>query len=308
LAAPLLRAAPTKPRRMETLRKMEMVMGPLPSRPRSAPSIEVQEETKIDNLIRQRLTYSVEDGDAVPAYMFVPDTKKRKAAVVCLHQTTRIGKAEPAGFGPKENLHYALELAKRGLVTLAPDYPNFGDYKIDVYSRGYASATMKGIVNHMRAVDLLAAHPQVKAKHIGAIGHSLGGHNALFLAAFDERVKAVVTSCGFTAFAKYYKGDLTGWSHPGYMPRIASMYHKSPAEMPFDFPDVLSAIAPRALFVNAPVNDANFDVSGVKDCLAAVKDQFPAAKLIARYPDSEHDFPLEVRQKAYRFLESSLEA
>ncbi len=38
------------------------------------------------------------------------------------------------------------------------------------------------------------------AKRIGVIGHSLGGHNAIFTATFDERLKAVVTSCGFTGF------------------------------------------------------------------------------------------------------------
>ena len=44
-------------------------------------------------------------------------------AMLCLHQTTKIGKEEPAGLGGNPNLHYALHLAQRGYVTLAPDYP-----------------------------------------------------------------------------------------------------------------------------------------------------------------------------------------
>jgi len=40
--------------------------------------------------------------------------------------------------------------------------------------------------------------------------HSLGGHNTLVLAAFDERVKAMVTSCGFTSMRKYDNGNLAG--------------------------------------------------------------------------------------------------
>ena len=51
------------------------------------------------------------------------------------------------------------------------------------------SATMKGIVNHRRAVDLLASLPEVDPRRIGVIGHSLGGHNSLFVAAFDPRIK-----------------------------------------------------------------------------------------------------------------------
>jgi hypothetical protein len=109
----------------------------------------------------------------------------------------------------------------------------------------------------------------VDRKRIGSIGRSLGGHNSLFLAAFDPRVSAVVTSCGFTSFPRYYGGDLTGWSHEGYMPRIAARYGKSPDRMPFDFPEVLASIAPRSVFISAPVRDTNFDVEGVRECVQA---------------------------------------
>jgi len=197
-------------------------------------------------------------------------------------------------------------LARRGYVTLAPDYPNFGDYTFDPYAHGYLSATMKGIVNHQRALDLLAALPQVDAKRMGVIGHSLGGHNSLFLAAFDPRVRVTVTSCGFTAFARYYQGDLTGWSHRGYMPRIATEYGKSPARMPFDFSDVLAAISPRAVFVNAPLHDANFDVTGVRETLAKVERRFKRGRLEVAYPDRGHEFPPDIREQAYRFIDRQL--
>jgi hypothetical protein len=81
----------------------------------------------------------------------------------------------------------------------------------------------------------------------------------------------VVTSCGFNAFAKYYGGDLTGWSSDKYMPRIAERYGKDPKRMPFDFTELLGAIAPRPVFINAPTGEDNFEVSGVKDCLAAAR-------------------------------------
>jgi len=286
------------------LTRMEEVMGPLPKTDHSAPRVEVMEEVRLEKYIRRKITYLVETGDAVPAYLLIPhQRKKRSAAVLCLHQTVKTGKEEPVGMGGKPNLHYAQELAERGYITLAPDYPNFGDYRIDVYAKGYASATMKGIFNHIRAVDLLVSMPEVDPKRIGVIGHSLGGHNALFVAAFDPRIKAVVTSCGFTSFAKYMKGDLTGWSHKGYMPRVAEVYGRSAARMPFDFPDVLNAILPRAIFINAPLRDSNFDVSGVRDCVAAAKG---GSQIVAVYPDAEHDFPPAERMESYRFLDHQL--
>ena len=52
---------------------------------------------------------------------------------------------------------------------------------------------------------------------------------------FDERVKVAATSCGFNSFRKYMGGNLSGWSHNGYMPRIKERYDCDPAKMPFDF-------------------------------------------------------------------------
>lgn len=280
----------------EIRKAMEEVMGPLPVRPKRAPAVEVLAEVEVaEGLIRRKIEI---DGE-IPAYLFLP-AGPATAAVMCLHQTTARGKAEPAGLAGLPTLHYALELASLGFVTVAPDYPNFGDYTFDPYAAGFASATMKGIANHMRVVDLLTS---LAGNRLGVIGHSLGGHNSLFVAAFDERIRAVVTSCGFTSFRKYYGGDLTGWSHKGYMPRIATVYGKSPERMPFDFDDVLTAIAPRPVFVNAPLRDANFDVTGVDDCVARAASP---GRITVRHPDAAHSFPDAIRQEAYGFLRSAL--
>ncbi len=299
-------------RREQILSAMQEVMGPLPKDPGKAPEFAVLAETVFPHFIRKQIRFASGDGDFVPAYLFIPvQTRHPAPAVLCLHQTIEIGKGEPAGLDSRTNLHYALELAEQGYVTLAPDYPGFGDYHVDPYAMGYASATMKGIRNHRRAIDLLVSMAEVDPRRIGVIGHSLGGHNALFLAAFDSRIAAVVTSCGFTSFAKYYGGDLTGWSHRGYMPRIASVYDKSPQKMPFDFSDVLVAIAPRPVFINAPVHDANFDWTGVDDCVRSAQSVYtgvfhrPRALRVA-HPDSPHDFPPQVRKQAYAFIAEAL--
>jgi dienelactone hydrolase len=294
-------------RRRELRAAMELVMGPLPRAKKAPLDVSVIETVDLAGFVRKKITYTAEKDDRVPAFLLIPQNLRGRApAMLCLHQTVRIGKAEPAGLGGNPNLHYARELAERGYITLAPDYPNFGDYAIDVYQRGYSSATRKAIFNHMRAVDLLRSLPEVARDRIGSIGHSLGGHNTLFLAAFDERVRAGVTSCGFTSFRRYKGGDLTGWSHKGYMPRIAERYGKDPARMPFDFPEILRALAPRPLFINAPLGDSNFDVAGVKDCVQAAAAVYPAGRLVAVHPDCGHEFPPEIRRAAYDFLDQWL--
>ncbi|MDA0746045.1 MAG: prolyl oligopeptidase family serine peptidase [bacterium] len=299
-------------RRAHILANMQRVMGPLPERKNLSPlAMEVLEEEDLGDVVRKKVTFVSEPGDRVPAYLLIPKKLEGRApAMLCLHQTTKIGKGEPADLGGLPNLHYALELAKRGYVTLAPDYPNFGEYTFNAYENGYVSTTMKGIWNHMRAVDLLQSLPEVDPERIGSIGHSLGGHNTMYVAVFDTRLKVMVSSCGFNSFFKYMNGDLTGWSHKGYMPRIAELYNRDPKQMPFDFTEVMSALAPRAFFVNAPIGDSNFEVSGVQDCVQAAKPVYElldaGGNLVAVHPDAEHDFPPEVREQAYRFVDEKL--
>jgi dienelactone hydrolase len=243
----------------------------------------------------------------VPALLLIPKALKGKTpAALCLHQTTFIGKEEPAGLGGLDNLHYAQELAERGWVCLIPDYPTLGEHNVDVYKLGWQSGSMKAIWDNMRGIDLLQGLKEVDSKRIAAIGHSLGGHNSLFTAAFDSRIKCVVTSCGFTSFPKYYGGTLGGWGGPRYMPRIRTQF-QTPDKMPFDFDDVLTAIAPNAVFISAPVRDSNFEVSGVDDVVRKVgayyRELSAGDKLAVIHPNCEHDWPKESREQAYRFME-----
>ncbi len=212
-------------RRDHVLAHFQEIAGPLPGGERRVPlEVQVVAESREPGVIRKKITFATEPGDRVPAWLLIPDAPQgdttRRPAALCLHQTVAIGKDEPVGLGKNQELAYARELAERGFVALAPDYPNFGEYKVDVYARGYASATMKAIWNNMRSVDLLASLKEVDPNRIAVIGHSLGGHNSIFTALFDRRLKAIVSSCGFNAFPYYYKGNIAGWSHRGYMPRL----------------------------------------------------------------------------------------
>lgn len=299
-------------RRDHILGNIQLVMGdPPPDSRRCALGVQLLETIRTQDYVRRKITYMAEEGDRVPAYIFIPTGGEgRVPGIVCLHQTTAVGKAEPAGIDGLPNLHYARELAEHGYVTIAPDYPGYGDYQFDAYANGYVSATMKGIYNHSRAIDVLASLPEVDAERIGCIGHSLGGHNSLFLAAFDERVDVAVTSCGFSSFRKYNSGDIRGWSHKGYMPRIADLYGARAEKMPFEFSEVLGAISPRAVFINAPTGDTNFALEGVLECLAAAQPVYALygahGKLEAAHPECGHDFPPEVREQACAFIDSVL--
>ncbi len=116
-----------------------------------APEIETISTDTIRGIERRRIRFLSEADDWVPAVILLPSKLQSPVpGVVCLHQTTRIGKDEPAGYGGNDDIHYALELAEHGYVAMAPDYPGFGEYETDPYDLGYTSTTMKGVYNHQR--------------------------------------------------------------------------------------------------------------------------------------------------------------
>ncbi len=309
-------------RRRAILSGMQEAMGKLPDRSAPIPlDVRIGERVEQDGLVRIKLTFAAEPGDRVPAWLLVPaglqsrpvsgrGGGQRAPAMLALHQTTPIGKDETVGLGTQPHCQYGLELARRGYVVIAPDYPSFGEYKYDFAADRYASGTMKGIFNHMRCVDLLLTREEVDPERIGVIGHSLGGHNAMFVGAFDERLKVIVSSCGWTPFHDYMGGKIAGWTGDRYMPRLRDVYGLDPDRVPFDFDEVVAALAPRAFFSNSPLEDDNFAVAGVKKGIAAAKPVYEllgaADRLVVRYPDCGHDFPPDIRREAYAFIDRVL--
>ena len=167
----------------------------------------------------------------------------------------------------------------------------------------------------MRGLDLLESLPFVKPGGFGAIGHSLGGHNSVYTAVFDDRIKAVVSSCGLDSFLDYYGGDEKiwqpekGWCQTRYMPRLAG-YRGRLEDIPFDFHELIGALAPRHVLIIAPLKDRNFQADSVDRIAAAARPVFKLYghpdRLRVEHPDCEHDFPQEMREAAYELFDAVL--
>ncbi len=308
---PIRTGADWQMRRRHLLDNVQRVMGPLPGASFRVPlAMTVLEEVRESKFVRRRISFQSDPFDRVTAWLLLPSATDRKPrpAVLCLHQTTGEGKNEPIGLAGSPNMHYGRELAERGYVVLAPDYPSLGEHSYEFAQHPeFVSGSMKAIWDNLRAVDLLAGMPEVAPERIGVIGHSLGAHNALFTALFEPRLKVVVSSCGFTSLLK---DDLPSWTGPRYMPRIASEFGNDVSRMPFDFSEVLAGIAPRPLLVCAATGDRDFDIGGVRDVIASVQPVYSLLgmpqHLQTEYPDSPHDFPVASRQRTYEFLDRYL--
>lgn len=322
---PIQSAADWEKRRLMILEGLQKAMGPLPSFDGLPPfDLRVTEDTMIGDVRRLTMTIQVEPGDKdavanrLPLDLYLPKTIATKAdpskltelkaekslpAMVALHPTGVLGKRIVAGEGQKTNRQYGLELAQRGYVVICPDYPSFGEYDYDFAADKYVSGSMKGIFNHMRCVDFLNTLPFVDGERIGNIGHSLGGHNAMFHAVFDPRIRIAISSCGWTPFHEYYQGKIAGWTSDRYMPLLKTEYDLNPALVPFDFYEVVAALAPRTFISISPLHDSNFEVAGVQKAIPQAAKIYNLLKaneeLILVTPDCEHDFPADMRQLAY---------
>jgi dienelactone hydrolase len=312
---PVKNVADWAERRAHIIANVQAVTGALPDKQKLVPlDVKVLETVTLPKVTRQKITYAVESGDRVPAYLFIPNNLSGKLpAMICLHQTYGKGKEEPAGISGSPNLYYAFELAERGYVTLAPDCPPFGENRSDAYKLGYESVTMKAVWNHMRGIDLLASRLEVDPAAIGSIGHSHGGFNTLMLALFDNRVKVAAVSCGFSSFRDYKGGDLSGWSAQiYYMPKIKTAYGNSSNKVPFDFPEILGALAPRPVFINSAMGDSLFTAQSVDRCVSLANPVYKifgaSQNLVVVHPPGNHDFPAEARMAAYEFIDKTLKS
>ena len=309
-------------RRAEIRRGLEAIMGRLPGQEKLCPlDVRVEEEVDAGTYVRQKLTYQSEPGCRVPAYLLIPKVVREKKgfkvpAVLCLHPTDNtIGHGVVVGLGGKANRAYAAELAERGFVTLAPNYPLLAQYQPDLKKLGWESGSLKAVWDNIRGLDLLQSLPYVQGRAFGTIGHSLGGHNSIFTAVWEPRLQVIISSCGFDSFVDYYGGDEKnwqperGWCQTRYMPKLAQ-YRGKLADIPFDFYELIAALAPRHVLVAAPLHDSNFRVDSVRRIVAAARPVFAlygqTERLQAEYPDAGHDFPDTMRQKAYDLLEKVL--
>jgi dienelactone hydrolase len=311
---PVQSVADWQKRRASILTAMQSIMGPLPSKDKRCPlDMKVEQEVDCDTYVRRLISYQSEPGMRTPAYLLIPkkalDGKTKVPAVLSLHPTNAKGFRVTVGLADTMNREYGVELVERGYVVIATPYPQLADYNPDLKKLGYQSGTMKAIWDNVRAMDLLDTLPYVKKGHYATIGHSLGGHNSIYTAAFDERLKVSVSCCGLDSYRDYMKGKIKGWTSDRYMPKLLA-YEDKLDQLPFDFGEILGVIAPRHVLVVAPKKDDNFrweSAAKVVRSAAEVYKLYGAEKnLRIEHPDCSHVFLPEMREEAYKLIDEVL--
>jgi dienelactone hydrolase len=269
------------------------------------------ERVQLSGIVREKLSYAVEQGERVSAYLFLPEGTGRRPAVLCIHQHHRefhLGKSEPAGLAGDPEQAFALELAGRGYVTLAPDLICFEERQhqrlsgMD-YERFEAMRLLAGgsclqakmLWDLGRAVDYLIGRREVDGRRIGCLGHSLGGQETLFLSGLDRRIAVGVSSCGFSSYRAIF-GAAINHNFAAYVPGLAC---------DGDIERVLALSAPRPFLVLAGREDPIFPLAGVRMTVRSAKRAYERTRdrLQLRVFPGGHGFSAPMREAASAWLD-----
>jgi dienelactone hydrolase len=205
-------------------------------------------------------------GDDLRGDLYYPENLKGKMPVVVwLHAF-----AYPTGYSRYARAQFA-PLLNRGFAVLAFDQIGFGTRVEDArhfYERyPHWSLLGKMVADTRAAVDALAELEEVDATRIYLAGYALGGKVALWTAATDPRVKAVVSVAGFTPLRTSAGKGVEGikqYSHlHGLVPRFGAFLGQE-SRLPVDYDDILASVAPRPVLVVAPTLDRYAPVADVR--------------------------------------------
>lgn len=255
-------------------------------------------------------------GDLVHLYEAVPaGATAQTPVVIALHQTADEGKDEVMGLRGNPALAYGRTFFDNGFIVVAPDVfiagENFDPATNWDTAPLYRAFPQWSAMGRM-LLDHLAVARYVDRRHAtacsAAVGHSLGGHNALFLAAFDAGVDAVVSSGGFESIA--LDDDAMRWARESYFIYMPSLRPHvrgpAPRTVPWDFDDVLELVAPRPTLIVQGTRDPLWThPESVPAMVAKARQDVPAARIETLLHDGGHEFGSELQLKALAFVQKA---
>jgi pimeloyl-ACP methyl ester carboxylesterase len=267
------------PREPEALRRRlsrtrEQLLHCLGTMPDAVVAPETRVEAAIPlaetGVIQERIVYRTEEDVWVPAHVYRPgEGRDEPLPGVLLLQGWDLDKHTLPAF--------KVRLAQAGNVVLFPDNRFSGERRRAADGQteqanllpvaGLFGLTFLGMNtwDNQRALDVLAARPDVRSDRLGVVGLCWGGMQAWLLAALDERVRAACPVCAVSTYEAMLR-DFIPWTsgHSCYGTYLWNWTSYG------DVQDIIACIAPRPLLIQNNLNDTWFPAAGYADVVRDV--------------------------------------
>lgn len=254
-----------KSQRDEYRRELIDMLGLNPPPPRGDLRVTVTGKIEREEFTVENLHFQSMPGLYVTANLYVPKNLVKPAPTILYLNGHGGVSSNGVSYGNKALYqHYGAWFARSGYVCLVVDTLQLGEilglhhgtYREGMWwwnSRGYTPAGVEAW-NCVRALDYLSTRPEVDTNRFGATGRSGGGAYSWWIAAIDDRIKAVAPTAGITDLHNHVI-DGTVEGHCDCMFTVNTRR--------WDYAQIAALVAPRPLLIVNTDADTIFPLDGV---------------------------------------------
>lgn len=309
--------------RLEVRKTLLELLGDIPARPKQMNVKTVSRENRNGYVFEKFLIDNEVDG-WIPGYLAIPTGVKGKVPVVVGLHGHGSSKDNIFGSDPSTHQNVMALLVSNGYAVMAIDSYFNGERrgtgpagKAEMQNRSVDQESSQFKINlwfgrslwgmqlrdEQIALDYLASRPEIDATRIGVEGMSMGSTRAWWLAALDERVKAVVGVACFTRYKELIEQREL---------RAHGIYYFVPGMLKhFDTEAVMGLIAPRPFLVLTGDSDKGSPLSGMlvlekklNSVYALYNEKEKFRSII--YPQTGHVFTDEMKIEMLRWFDRYL--
>lgn len=266
----------------------------------------------------ERVSFQGRYGERIPALLAYSGIGKSRPLPVLL--------CMPGSPNVKEDLLQRIDIisewADRGFFTISIDRPyhgeRVGDLRSATMEKGFLKVWGESVYDLMRTIDYVETRKEANVDRLGMLGLSMGGIEALWLAALDPRVDVVVSVAGHLAWEDIFAGEAWKNIFRGLELRHElvrkgaegsevqqAFFAANPGMQDIDALHVVAQVAPRPLLLMVGADDPYIPLTASRHTHAAAQTKyasFPGRLVLSEVENAGHSFNRVMQDEALKWF------